>query len=209
MLSKEEQKELNAAISRLQDYRDQGEEMAELLQLGPAGKAKDGEIERAAKAVGKRHRCSIGNERARKSIMFSREFTSKHMMELVTLCNKYGYCPDFSLITLLFPLKLRDRRRLLKKAIKERWTKSDLDAEKERTKQAGQGDSKGRGRPPKAAQSLHALAGQARLGARNWRRVVDILDQPERDPAFKLTGSQIAELNALVKLLQKVSRWDD
>ena len=208
MLSDEEQDELDAAISKLQDYREQGEEIAELLQLGPSGKkAKDGEVSKAAKEVGRKWGVVIENERARKSMKFSREFTPKRMMRLIKLCQKYGHCPDSSLIVLLLPLKARDRNRLLKEAIEKRWTKSDIDAEKERLKPGGHRDPKNGGRHPKAVKSLAALTGQARLGARNWGRVINILEDEKKEAAFKLKQGQREDLKALVKLLQKISKW--
>ena len=85
------------------------------------------------------------------------------MARLIKLCNEHEFCPDFSLLVLLLPLKPSDRNRLLKKAIEERWTKSDIDAEKERLKPGGHRDPKNGGRHPKAVKSLAALTGQARL----------------------------------------------
>lgn len=207
--SEEEQEKLNLAIGKLQEYYDQGLEIRELLEFGPGGWSKDGEIRRAAEIVGDKWGCKIGEERARKVVEFSVKFTSLHMLNLVNLCVKNDYCPEFGLIKRLFPLGVRERNRLLKQAIIGRWKKTDLDAEIEKMKPAGQLDPQGRGRRPKATKSLQSLAGQARLEARNWRRVIDILDDKKKETNVKLTAAKRKELRALVELLEKLAKWDD
>jgi len=206
----EAEEALNLAISKLQDCYAQGLEIHKLLELGPGGKSKDGEISRAAKKVGDKWGCKIGDEQARKVVEFSQKFNSTQMLNLVKLCVRHKYSPNFGLIKRLFPLGIRDRNKLLKKAILGKWKQTDLDAEIEKQKTKDQGkDSNNRGRYPKAAKSLQSLTGEAILDARKWTRVVDVLGRVNSEHAFELTSNQKRELRTLARLLRKISKWTD
>lgn len=199
--------EVDNALNKLQEIREQGFAIDELLVQGPSNKkVQHGQIADASLKVGKKLRRRIGHERARKSVEFANAFTAKQWMQVMDLCYKHSFAPEFGTLVRLIPLKPRERNQLLKEVLVKKWTKADLDAELELRKPSGSKvDEQRRGRPPKAAKSLRALKGQAAIDARRWTHIVDLLEHD--DAAFKLTKSQQKDLSALSEHLRKISNW--
>lgn len=207
MLKQEEEKALQKAISKLQEIREQGFDILDLLEVGPSGKqAKDGQIAEAARKVSKKRRCKIGHERARKAVEFAKAYKPKQWMRALKQMQRRRFAPEFGTLIRLFPLGPRERNKLLKKVIEEKWTKTDLDAELELRKPDNGGvDENRRGRLPKAVKSLRALKGMAAVDARRYAHILDVLEKGKGE--YKLTRSKKDDLKALSELLRKVSKW--
>ena len=209
MRNTEEEKALQEAITKLQEIREQGFDILDLLEFGPSGeKVKDGQIAEAARKVSKKRRCKIGHERARKAVELAKAYTPKQWMRALKQMQRQRFAPEFGTLIRLFPLGPRERNKLLKKVIEEKWTKADLDAELELRKPDNGGvDENRRGRLPKAAKSLRGLKGQAAVDARRYAHILDVLEKGKG--GYKLTRSKKDDLKALSELLRKVSKWED
>ena len=206
MLSDDEQEELESAIHKLGDFHSQGEELANLLKLSPGGYARDGALREAAEVVGKKWGADLTDERARKAIEFFRKYSSLQRSRLMKSCQKKEFCPEIGTMIRLLPLSARERNSLLTLVLDNRWTRVDLDAEIERRKPADITDGhKRRGRLPKAAKSIQALAGKANINAREYSHVLEVLS--EDDANYKLSSRRKKELETLIELLRKIGRW--
>lgn len=199
--------QLKAAIRKLEDNHRLGTDIRELLELGPGGEhARHGAIKRATDELG----YVIENERARKLIEFSKQYSQDDLEKLVDDCKKSGYAPEFGVIIRLLPLKVGERNRLQRKAIKARWTKVRLNQEIARKKPADKlVDKSGKGRPPGAIKSLDRLTGEALLDARKWGRILHFLkkDKDDDDSVWsKLSKSQRKELGVIAKALLRLSQ---
>ena len=128
-----EKAKLNAAIRKLEDNHRLGTDIKKLLELGPGGEhARHGAVKRAADELG----YTIENERARKLIEFSKQYSQDDLEKLVDDCKKSGYAPEFGVIIRLLPMNDKERNKWQRKAIKGRWTKARLNQEIARKKPA-------------------------------------------------------------------------
>ena len=204
-------KTLEVAIKRLQDAHDIGRELDGMLELGARGKqAKDGQLEEATKVIGKRRRRKLGGELARKMISFSKKYSDKQLQALIDQCRKHEHAPEFGLIIRLLPVtdkKLRNKLQL--SAIRNAWSKQNLEAELQRQKNKGQLlDKKGRGRKPKAVASREALLGEASTDAVKWVRILNHFEQG--NPVWdSLTKTQKRDFEELERVLKKIAAFRD
>ena len=202
---------LNAAIQRLRNAHDIGRELAEKIELGAGGKqAKDGQLTQAIKGVRKRWRGKISGELARKMISFSKKYSDKQLQTLIDQCRKHEHAPEFGLIIRLLPVtdkKLRNKLQL--SAIRNAWSKQNLEAELQRQKPKGQLlDKKGRGRKPKAVVSREALLGEASTDAVKWVRILNHFEQG--NPVWdSLTKTQKRDFEELERVLKKIAAFRD
>ena len=93
------------------------------------------------------------------------------------------------------------QKRLLKKAIEEQLTESELRAETAGLKPTDKLVSK-----RLAGKTLKALNDKAIVDAREWTHILNILEDEER-AVFKLSEARKKELKAVIKLLTKISKW--
>ena len=204
-------KTLEVAIKRLQDAHDIGRELNGMLELGAGGKqAKDGQLEEATKVIGKRRRRKLGGELARKMISFSKKYSDKQLQTLIDQCRRYGHAPEFGLIIRLLPVKDKKlRNKLQLSAIRNAWSKQNLEAELQRQKPKGQLlDKKGRGRKPKAVASREALLGEASTDAVKWVRILNHFEQG--NPVWdSLTKTQKRDFEELERVLKKIAAFRD
>lgn len=204
-------KTLEVAIKRLQDAHDIGRELDGMLELGAGGKqAKDGQLEEATKVIGKRRRRKLGGELARKMISFSKKYSDKQLQTLIDQCRRYGHAPEFGLIIRLLPVKDKKiRNKLQLSAIRNAWSKQNLEAELQRQKPKGQLlDKKGRGRKPKAVVSREALLGEASTDAVKWVRILNHFEQG--NPVWdSLTKTQKRDFEELERVLKKIAAFRD
>lgn len=202
--------DLRDAIRKLEDNHQIGLDIRKLLELGPGGKqARDGELKKAVDRVGAEWRRKLEIERARKLVEFSKKYTEDQLQWLVDTCEMYDYCPEFGVIIRLLPLKVRERNKLQKKAIKCRWKKARLNQEIARQRPIDQlVDPVRRGRRPAAIKSLANLTGEALVDARKWGRILDFLEQDKSDGSVwsELSGAQRKDLRSAAKTLLRLSQ---
>jgi hypothetical protein len=199
-----DEKTLEAAIQRLQDAHDIGRQLDGMVELGAGGKqAKDGQLEKAMKVIRKQWRREIGPEQARKMISFSKRYSEKQLQAFLGQCLKHGHAPEFGLVIRLLPVKHKKlRNKLQLAAIRNAWSKQNLEAELQRQKPKRQLlDTKGRGRKPKAVSSREALLGEASVDAVKWVRILNHFEQgnPVWDSLSKTQKRDFEELGRILK----------
>lgn len=200
---------LSASTQRLRDAHRIGLELYQMLELGPSGKqAKDGEVEKAAKMVGERFDREISYELARKMILFSERYTKKQLESLVQQCRTHGFAIEFGALIRLLPVKdLRVRNRVQLMAIKNEWSKRQLEQELQRQRPGKQLlDTRRRGRKPRALSSRDALLGEVHADAVKWTRILEHLKEADNEVWAILTRKQKNGIEELAKLLQRLSR---
>ena len=165
-----------------------------------------GFVDQNIEVVAEKWGAELTDERARKAIDFSIEYSSPQRSKLIERCQKKRFCPEIGTMIRLLPLAPRERNKLLTLVLNNRWTRVDLDAEIERRKPADNSDGhKRRGRLPKAAKSIQALAGKANINAREYSHVLEVLG--EEDANYKLSSRRKKELETLIELLRKIGKW--
>ena len=143
-------------------------------------------------------------------ISFSKKYSDKQLQTLIDQCRKHEHAPEFGLIIRLLPVKDKKiRNKLQLSAIRNAWSKQNLEAELQRQKPKGQLlDKKGRGRKPKAVASREALLGEASTDAVKWVRILNHFEQG--NPVWdSLTKTQKRDFEELERVLKKIAAFRD